>query len=219
MTLAGTALLAALFLVTMGAPSASADIAQYSLTVGNTAISSFPGPYGTVDVNRTSATMATITFTADPGFKLGDSGPGQQGFGVNVNAGSWTVSGVLPATYTDSGAGALDAEIGSFNQTFYHKGGFPVSVTTFSFNVTAVAGTNWTQASQVLVADSGGTRGNFAVAAHVFVCGQPAGTACTSATNTGSAGGTPSVPDGGMTLMLLGGALVGLETLRRKFRV
>jgi hypothetical protein len=27
------------------------------------------------------------------------------------------------------------------------------------------------------------------------------------------------VPDGGMTLMLLGSALVGLETLRRKFRV
>jgi hypothetical protein len=27
------------------------------------------------------------------------------------------------------------------------------------------------------------------------------------------------VPDGGMTVMLLGGALVGLETLRRKFRV
>jgi hypothetical protein len=27
------------------------------------------------------------------------------------------------------------------------------------------------------------------------------------------------VPDGGMTIMLLGGALVGLETLRRKFRV
>jgi hypothetical protein len=28
-----------------------------------------------------------------------------------------------------------------------------------------------------------------------------------------------ATPDGGMTLMLLGGALVGLETLRRKFRV
>jgi hypothetical protein len=28
-----------------------------------------------------------------------------------------------------------------------------------------------------------------------------------------------SVPDGGVTLMLLGGALVGLETLRRKLRV
>ena len=30
---------------------------------------------------------------------------------------------------------------------------------------------------------------------------------------------TVFVPDGGMTIMLLGGALVGLETLRRKFRV
>jgi hypothetical protein len=28
-----------------------------------------------------------------------------------------------------------------------------------------------------------------------------------------------AVPDGGMTLMLLGGVLVGLESLRRKFRV
>jgi hypothetical protein len=31
-------------------------------------------------------------------------------------------------------------------------------------------------------------------------------------------GGTTSVPDSGLTLMLLGGALVGLETLRRRFR-
>lgn len=31
--------------------------------------------------------------------------------------------------------------------------------------------------------------------------------------------GSTSVPDGGMTLMLLGGALIGLEGLRRKFRV
>ena len=31
--------------------------------------------------------------------------------------------------------------------------------------------------------------------------------------------GASSVPDGGLTLVLLGGALVGFETLRRKFRV
>ena len=31
--------------------------------------------------------------------------------------------------------------------------------------------------------------------------------------------GLVTVPDGGLTLMLLGGALVGLETLRRRFRV
>lgn len=38
-------------------------------------------------------------------------------------------------------------------------------------------------------------------------------------TTTGLVGGTPPVPDGGATLMLLGGALVGIETLRRRFRV
>lgn len=35
--------------------------------------------------------------------------------------------------------------------------------------------------------------------------------------NVGIYGTSTSVPDGGMTVMLLGGALVGLETLRRRF--
>jgi hypothetical protein len=46
------------------------------------------------------------------------------------------------------------------------------------------------------------------------------------ATQTGCTGGltgpvdvtAPAVPDGGMTVMLLGGVLVGLETLRRRLR-
>ena len=38
-------------------------------------------------------------------------------------------------------------------------------------------------------------------------------------TVAGLVGPPPSVPDGGMTLMLLGGALFGLGALRRKFRV
>jgi hypothetical protein len=37
-------------------------------------------------------------------------------------------------------------------------------------------------------------------------------------TTAGVVHGPPSVPDGGMTLMLLGGALVGLEGLRRRVR-
>ena len=140
-TRAATALAVALFLLTLGARNASADIAQYSLTWGNSDISSFTGPYGTIDVNRTSTTTAVITFNAASGFKLGDGGPGQQGIGVNVNAGSWTVSGWVPGIYTNSGAGGLDGA-GSFNQTFYRNGGFPQSVYTFSFNVTA-SGANW----------------------------------------------------------------------------
>jgi hypothetical protein len=45
------------------------------------------------------------------------------------------------------------------------------------------------------------------------------------ASQTGCAGNTgpvdvstPAVPDGGMTLMLLGGAFIGLEALRRRVR-
>ena len=70
MMLFGTAVVAVLFLLALGVPSASADTLDYTLTVGNSAISSF-GPYGTVDVNRTSNTTATITFTALTGFRLG----------------------------------------------------------------------------------------------------------------------------------------------------
>ena len=53
--------------------------------------------------------------------------------------------------------------------------------------------------------------------------GCPVGQVCGS-NNTYGVPSTPlnfqahQVPDGGVTLMLLGGALVGLETLRRKFR-
>lgn len=214
MTVGATVFVAALFMLTLGVPSASADTFDYVLDVGNSAISGATGPYGTVDVNlNTTTNTATITFNAASGFKLGDSGPGEQGFGVNVNAASWTVSSVLPPSYSNSGAGALDGT-GSYNQTFYDNGGFPASVTTFSFQITDTAGT-WASASQVLSAASGGTLGNFAVAAHVFVCTDPS---CAAASATGYAGGDPSsVPDGGMTVMLLGGALLGLETLRRRF--
>lgn len=41
----------------------------------------------------------------------------------------------------------------------------------------------------------------------------------TTPSNGGSGSGGNGVPDGGMTLMLLGGALVGVETLRRRLRV
>jgi hypothetical protein len=212
MMLFGTAVVAVLFLLALGVPSASADTLDYTLTVGNSAISSF-GPYGTVDVNRTSNTTATITFTALTGFRLGDSGPGgNAGFGVNVNASSWSVSSVLPSSYTNGGPAMLDGT-GNYNQTFYDNGGFGAAVTTFSFDISA-ASANWLNASQVLVANSNGPLGNFAVGAHVFVCDNAG---CTSATNTGYAGGV--VPDGGVTLMLLGGVLVSVETIRRKLHV
>jgi hypothetical protein len=55
-----------------------------------------------------------------------------------------------------------------------------------------------------------------------FQAGCPPGTACANdgaeTLFLGAQGSTVVVPDGGITLMLLGGALVGLETLRRRIR-
>jgi hypothetical protein len=72
------------------------------------------------------------------------------------------------------------------------------------------------------VTDSGLTPGSFKVAVSdspytiyfAADAGYNGSTGLVGATLTST-----SVPDGGMTVMLLGGALVGLAGLRRKFRV
>ena len=58
-----------------------------------------------------------------------------------------------------------------------------------------------------------------------YACSSPVTGACTGGnqfstpfTEAGVVTPTSVVPDGGMTLMLLGGALVGIESLRRRFR-
>jgi hypothetical protein len=58
-------------------------------------------------------------------------------------------------------------------------------------------------------------------AGNIFVADILCGATVTGcAGNTGPVDATPTaVPDGGMTLMLLGGALVGFESLRRRLRV
>jgi hypothetical protein len=53
----------------------------------------------------------------------------------------------------------------------------------------------------------------YAYASHLTI-----GLAANTNLNVDSSQSLSPVPDGGITLMLLGGALVGLESLRRKFR-
>lgn len=48
--------------------------------------------------------------------------------------------------------------------------------------------------------------------------GSAAGTTFSTTISSGQVAGSPLVADGGTTVMLLGGALVGLGTLRRRFR-
>ncbi len=220
-TLAAT-LVALLVLLTVGAPIASADTISFTLAAGNSDISAYAGPYATVTVNRTDSTHATITFASLTSggniFLLGDGGS----VAVNVNAAIWTLSGItggnagtgfLPATYSDGNAGNEDGW-GSFNQTINNSDGFKNSSDTISFTLTNTSGT-WANAGNVLTANASG----YFAAAHIFVTESPAVRANGALVTGYASGGPTSVPDGGMTLILLGGALVGLEALRRRLRV
>jgi VPDSG-CTERM motif len=192
----------------------------FDLTAGNSAISGFPGPYAQVDVNRTSATTATITFTSltNSGniYLLGDGGS----VDVNVNATTFTLgaitgsnagTGFTPGPYSNSGSGNVDG-FGVFNQTITSFDGFTHSSDTISFSLTNTSGT-WATANSVLTANANGALAG----AHIFITSSPAN-AANGAIATGFAAGpgTPqNTPDGGTTAMLLGSALAGLGAMRR----
>ena len=215
-TMVATAVGALLFLLTLGAPLASADSISYTLSNSNLG-SGFTGPFGTVNVSLSGST-ATITFTAGSGYVFLDGSIGD----LNIN-GTWslgTVTGITCATAgCDGSFGNVDG-FGTFNQTINSKAGFGSAVTSFSFTITETGTTNWGSAAGVLFANSTGGH----VAAHIAPTSL--GGACTGFASDGTTSSTTppggcagTVPDGGVTLMLLGGALVGIETLRRKFRV
>jgi hypothetical protein len=200
----------------------------FDLGTGNSAISGFPGPYAQVDVHLTSSTSATITFTSltNSGniYLLGDGGS----VGVNVNATSFTVSGITgsnagtgftPGPWSDGGAGNEDG-FGSFNQTINSFDGFTHSSDTISFTVTNNSGT-WATAADVLVANANGGE----AAAHIFITSSPAN-AANGAIVTGFASGndrgtfvenTPAPP--GVVLLGSGIVLLGLVGWSRRRRL
>ncbi|HEU0046345.1 MAG TPA: VPDSG-CTERM sorting domain-containing protein [Nitrososphaera sp.] len=187
----------------LGFQQAKADIYSFDLTNGNSAISGFPGPYANVQVNLTTGTTATITFTAYSGFLIGAA----QAADVNVNSNNWSIGsfswtgGNANTNFTDSGAGNADG-FGSFNQTTKNFDGFTSAVSMVSFVLTNIGG-SWANALSVLTANLSG----WLAAAHIFVIAD-------QTVLTGFAAG-PSVPDGGTTVMLLGMALGALGVARR----
>src|SRR5437899_4174393 len=81
---------------------ARADSITYDLTTGNSAISGYAGPYGSVTVNRTDSSHATITFVSSTvAGNINLFGDGQS-VDVNVNATSWTITGI---TGSNAGTG------------------------------------------------------------------------------------------------------------------
>ena len=192
-------------LVGLGLQQAKADIYSFDLTNGNSAISGFPGPYATVQVNRNNSTHATITFTANTGYLIGAA----QAADVNVNGNSWTIGsfswtgGNANTAFSNGGSNNADG-FGSFNQTTDNFDGFTSAVSVVSFILTNTGG-SWANAMSVLTANAS----NWLAAAHIFVIAD-------QTVVTGFAAGPGgSVPDGGTTVMLLGAALGALGIVRR----
>jgi VPDSG-CTERM motif len=202
----------------VGLQQAKADTISFNLTVSNFG---FTGPYASVTVNRTSTTMATITFTSltNSGniYLMGDGST----VALNVNATTFTCgtvtgsnagTGFTPGPYTTNIAAGQQVDgFGKFNFTIDSFDGYTHTSDNVSFTLTNTSGT-WATASDVLKANA---NGSFAVS-HIFVTSSPAN-ASNSALITGFAanGGSVNTPDSGTTVMLLGAALGALGMARR----
>lgn len=228
----GAAFVLALFaLLTFGSPCASADTFGFDIGIPNAAMSPYTAPYASVNINLTSATTATVTFTSETAtsgnpnctpanpctYLMGDG----SSVALNIAASSFTVGSIsapasfvldgntfTPGPYTvDNPPGTTNvSDFGRFNMTIDDFDGFAHSTNSLSFVVTNTGGT-WANAMTVVTANAKGFYG----AAHIFV----ESGLCTGACVTGFAG-NGVVPEPGSIAMFGTGLLVAGYTLRRK---
>jgi hypothetical protein len=207
MMLAVTAVVALLFVLTLGAPRAFADMTEVHsiINTGDAGLNGVAPPYAEVFVTVTNG-VATVEFLSlNSNYFMGDS----HAVDLNLTQSGITAShfvwagGDSSTAFTNTGSKQVDG-FGIFNLTIDNADGRNSAVSELTFTLSGT----WANASSVLALNG---VGGWDAATHIYAPGGITGYA--------AEGGTPIVPDGGMTLMLLGGALVGLATLGRRFRV
>lgn len=197
-----------------------ADTTTITIANGNTAIAGCcTGPYATVDINRTSTTTATITFTSLTNggyiYLMGDGGTADLNVNGTYSLGAVTesnsISGFTP-TFDANVPGNVDG-FGTFNLSLNNVDGFKDSATSISFTLTATGTTTWSSAANVLAANSGGST----AAIHVFACAVPGCSTSSGAAFTGFAANGSQVPEP-VSMLLFGSGLVaiGAKLRRRK---
>jgi hypothetical protein len=205
-------------------PTAMADTINIT-SCNNCGVS---GPYGTVTLVQDGANV-DVTIVADPGFSWKTRDGSDIFFnptaGTNLTAASFEDDNGTPNDIS-ANHGGLNATPFTFTQTPQNIAGLDFGIELSgigtgdsAYNGVASVGEWEFKVLGVSVAQLEGTDAN-GVSWGVHTVCDGTQTGCTSGSNTFYATTTPtSVPDGGVTLMLLGGTLVGLETMRRRLRV
>jgi protein with PEP-CTERM/exosortase system signal len=186
--------------------------------VGNDGIDKFAAPYGQLSISLAGQT-ATVTFHSNTingnTYLFG----GNNAFALNVNSSSFT-AGAFAGTRVGGFTGTLGPGgsqnmngFGVFNFSIADSDGFKDAFDGLSFTLTNTSGVLWNSANDVLKANASG----YDAAGHVFVS-QLVNGKYKNLNATGFAAETAphnNVPDGGATVMLLGGALSVLGVVRR----
>jgi hypothetical protein len=207
-----------LFLLAFGVPRASADAISLDLTVPNSGINAFTGPYANVTLTWISATSATVTFTAYPGFQIIDGGALDLNVNGTATPGSYVVHQIDSFHVNDPSdwhnvPGMVDG-FGTFNLSVNMQDGYGSAVQWVMFTLTGT-GTSWTDAASVLTPNSGG----FLAAAHIAVCGETPCSKDVDALATGYAtNGPPSQVPEPASIALFGSGLVTLAGMIRRRR-
>jgi hypothetical protein len=222
--LASTAVVALLFLLTVGAPHASAD--TFNLTSCH--LSNGCGTatqFGTVTLTDNGSGGVKFDVVLNSGNNFVETGAGGHSLfvfndalsgstitNISVTLNGADVTGNIPGGVSGltnqspimaDGTGTFTAKVFCTVESDCNgNSGIPANDLHFTVTNATLAQLETTNAN-----------GNFFVAD--ILCGQPGCTGLTGPIDVS----TGPVPDGGMTLMLLGGALAGLETLRRRVRV